>query len=35
MGPRTRAAISAYESTHGLVVDGMITPQLLDRMGVA
>jgi peptidoglycan hydrolase-like protein with peptidoglycan-binding domain len=35
MGPRTRAAISPYESTHGLVVDGMITPQFLDQMGVA
>jgi peptidoglycan hydrolase-like protein with peptidoglycan-binding domain len=28
MGPRTRAAIAAYESTHNLVVDGMITPRL-------
>jgi N-acetylmuramoyl-L-alanine amidase len=35
MGSRTRAAIAAYESTHGLVVDGMITPRLLDRMGLA
>jgi hypothetical protein len=35
MGPRTRAAISAYESTHGLFVDGMITPRLLDRIGLA
>jgi len=35
MGPRPRAAISAYESRHGLIVNGMITPQLLDRMGIA
>src|SRR6266567_4061570 len=26
MGPRTRAAIAAYESRHGLVVDGTISP---------
>jgi peptidoglycan hydrolase-like protein with peptidoglycan-binding domain len=34
-GPRTRAAIAAYESTHNLVVDGTITPRLLARMGLA
>jgi hypothetical protein len=35
MGPQTRAAISAYESTHNLVVDGMISSRLLDRMGLS
>jgi peptidoglycan hydrolase-like protein with peptidoglycan-binding domain len=35
MGPQTRAAINAYESTHSLVVDGMISSQLLDRMGLS
>ena len=35
MGPRTRAAITAFEDTHGMVVDGTITPGLLDRMGLA
>ena len=35
MGPRTRAAISAYEDTHNLVVDGTISPRLLARMGLA
>ena len=35
MGPQTRAAISAYEHTHNLIVDGMISPRLLDRMGLA
>jgi len=35
MGPRTRAAIAAYESTHNLVVDGTISPRLLARMGLA
>jgi hypothetical protein len=34
MGPQTRAAISTYESTHHLIVDGMINQQLLDRMGL-
>jgi hypothetical protein len=32
MGPQTHAGISAYESTHNLVVDGMISSRLLDRM---
>jgi peptidoglycan hydrolase-like protein with peptidoglycan-binding domain len=35
MGPQTRAAIAAYESTHHLVVDGMINQQLLDTMGLS
>jgi len=35
MGPRTRAAIAAYESSHGLGVDGMISGPLLDRLGLA
>jgi len=35
MRPQTRAAISAYESTHNLFVDGMISAQLLRRMGLA
>jgi len=35
MGPRTRAAITAYESRHGLVVDGTISTSLLDRLGLA
>ena len=35
IGPQTRAAIAAYESTHNLVVDGAISPRLLNRMGVS
>ena len=35
MRRQTRAAISAYESTHNLVVDGTINAQLLRRMGLA
>jgi hypothetical protein len=35
MGPRTRAAIAAYESGHGLAVDGTISQPLLDRLGLA
>ena len=35
MGPRTRAAITAFEDTHGMGVDGTITAALLDRMGLA
>jgi hypothetical protein len=35
MGPQTRAAISAYESTHNLVVDGTISSRLLARMGLS
>src|SRR5439155_24788443 len=34
MGPQTRAAIAAFESTHGMIVDGMITTRLLNRVGV-
>jgi hypothetical protein len=34
MRPQTRAAIAAFESTHGMIVDGMITTRLLNRMGV-
>jgi hypothetical protein len=33
-GPQTRAAIAAFQSTHGMVVDGAITARLLDRMGL-
>jgi hypothetical protein len=35
MGPRTRAAIAAFESTNGMVVDGMISGRLLNQMGLA
>jgi hypothetical protein len=35
MGPRTRAAISVYESTHSLIVDGTISPRLLRIMGLS
>jgi putative peptidoglycan binding protein len=35
IGPQTRAAIAAFESTHGMGVDGMITTRLLDRLGLA
>jgi Putative peptidoglycan binding domain len=35
IGPQTRAAIAAFEDTHGMVVDGIITTRLLDRMGLA
>ncbi len=34
MGPETRAAISVYESTHNLVVDGAINAQLLTTLGL-
>jgi len=34
MGPRTRAAIAAYESRQGLVVDSTISAPLLDRLGL-
>lgn len=34
MGPQTRAAIAAFEGTHGMIVDGMITTRLLNRMGI-
>jgi hypothetical protein len=35
IGPRTRAAVAAYEGRHGLVVDGTISAPLLDRLGLA
>jgi Ni/Co efflux regulator RcnB len=35
IGPQTRAAIAGFESTHGMVVDGIITTRLLDRIGLA
>jgi hypothetical protein len=35
IGPQTRAAIAAFESRHGMVVNGVITTRLLDRMGLA
>src|SRR5215471_12352954 len=35
IGPQTREAIAAFQSTHRMVVDGMITTRLLDRMGLA
>jgi hypothetical protein len=34
VGPQTRAAIAAFQSTHGMVVDGAITTRLLNRMGL-
>lgn len=34
IGPQTRTAIAAYESRHGLIVDGRITGPLLNRLGV-
>ncbi len=34
IGPQTRGAIAAFESTHGMIVDGLITTRLLDRMGL-
>ncbi len=33
-GPRTRAAIRAYERAHGLRVDGMISERLMATMGL-
>ena len=35
MGPETRAAVRAYQATHNLVVDGVISGPLLDRMGLS
>ena len=35
MGPRTRSAIAAYESTHGMAVDGTISRPLLNSLGIA
>jgi hypothetical protein len=34
IGPQTRGAIAAFEGTHGMIVDGLITTRLLDRMGL-
>lgn len=34
IGPQTRAAIAAYESRNGLIVDGRITGPLLNRLGL-
>lgn len=34
MGPQTRGAIAAFESRDGMIVDGMITSRLLDRIGL-
>jgi hypothetical protein len=34
VGPQTRAAIAAFQSGHGMIVDGVITTRLLDRMGL-
>jgi hypothetical protein len=34
IGPRTRAAIRAYERDHGLRVDGVISRQLMATMGL-
>lgn len=34
MGPQTRGAIAAFESRHGIIVDGMITTRFLDRIGL-
>ena len=34
MGPRTHYAIQAYERTHGLRADGVISGQLLRNMGL-
>jgi hypothetical protein len=35
IGPQTRAAIAAFENTHGMIADGTITTRLLNRMGLA
>jgi hypothetical protein len=35
MGPQTRAAISAYENTHNIVVDRTISSRLVARMGLS
>jgi len=35
IGPQTQTAIAAFESTHGMVTDGMITTRLLNRIGLA
>ena len=35
MGPEKRAAVRAYQATHNLFVDGVISGPLLDRMGLS
>lgn len=35
IGPRTRSAIAAFESRHGLMVDGRISRPLLNSLGLA
>lgn len=35
IGPQTRAAIAGFESTHGMIVDGVITTRFLDRIGLS
>jgi Putative peptidoglycan binding domain len=34
IGPQTQAAIAGFESRNGMVVDGVITTRLLDRIGL-
>jgi hypothetical protein len=34
IGPQTQAAIAGFESTNGMVVDGVITTRLLHRIGL-
>jgi peptidoglycan hydrolase-like protein with peptidoglycan-binding domain len=34
IGPQTRGAIAAFQGSHGMIVDGVITRRLLDRMGL-
>lgn len=35
IGPRTRAAIRAYQARHGMDVNGRITPSLLRSLGLS
>lgn len=35
IGPRTRSAIAAFESRHGMIVDGRISRSLIDTLGLA
>lgn len=34
MGPQTRSAIAAYESRRGMSIDGMLTPRVVNELGV-